>query len=139
MEIADRPQERGKVVIKENGGNAHENHKQVFAHIAPHLGGNPEEGAKPIQTDECQNIQKRRDECNEEKRGAEVLAKGLLIPLSEAHGKQSAAPHTQAKDDGSQKGHQRKGRADRRKRIPTKKLPDDQRVGNVIALLQQIP
>ena len=34
----------------------HEDHKQVFAHIAPHLGRNLEKHAKPIQTDECQSI-----------------------------------------------------------------------------------
>ena len=45
---------------------------------------------------------------------------------------------TQTKDDGGQKGHQRKGRADRRQRIAPKKLPDDQRIGDVIALLQEI-
>ena len=45
---------------------------------------------------------------------------------------------TQTKDDGGQKGHQRKGRADRRQRIAPQKLPDDQRIGDVIALLQEI-
>ena len=47
----------GEVVIQENGGNAHENHKQVFAHIAPDLGRDAKKSAKRIQTDKGQNVQ----------------------------------------------------------------------------------
>ena len=92
----------------------------------------------PFRQTNAKAFKKHGDKGNENERCTEVFPKRLLIPLPKAHGKQRAASHTQAKDDGGQKGHQRKGRADRRQRIAPKKLPDDQRVGDVIALLQEI-
>ena len=134
--IADGPQKRGKVVIQKNSGNAHKNDEQVPAHIPPHLGRDPEKCPQSIQAGKGQDVQQQGDQGNKEKGRAEILAKSLLIPLAKAHGEQRPAAHAQAKNNGGQEGHQRKGRAHGRKGVPAQKLPHNQRVGNVIALLQ---
>ena len=67
---------------------------------------------------------------------ARLLREALLAFRNKLLSAGKPTEDTQTKDDGGQKGHQRKGGADRCKRIAPKKLPDDQRISNVIALLQ---
>ena len=93
---------------------------------------------KRVQTDKRQSGQRRGHERDKQEGRAEILAQRLLVPLPEAHGNQRAAAHAQAEENRGQKGHQRKRRADRRQRVPPENLPDDQRVGDVIALLKQV-
>ena len=133
--ISDCPKEGGEIIVQENGGNSDENHAQVRPHIPPDLVGDSEKSAESVQTDEGENVQEYRNECNEEEGGAQIFAQRLFVALSEAHGKQRAASHAQSENDRRQKCHQRKGRPYSRKGVPPEKMPDNQRIGNIIALL----
>ena len=136
--ISHRPQERSKEIVQENPGDSHKNHEQIGAHIPPHLVRDVEKYTKRVQTEVSNDVQKHRRGGDGIEGRADILAKAVLVPLAEADGKQRTASHAQSKQDGGKEGHQGKGRPHRRKCIATKKLPDDQGVGNIIALLEQV-
>ena len=54
-------------------------------------------------------------------------------------GKQGAASHAHADEDGGEEGHQRIGASHSRQGIRTQELPYDEGVGDIIKLLQQVP
>ena len=63
---------------------------------------------------------------------------GLFIFLPEADGEDGAASHGKPQEDGSEKGHQGKSGSHGGKCVRSEKPADDQRVGDIIALLQQV-
>ena len=60
-------------------------------------------------------------------------------PLALEDGEQCPCPHGQPQLHRGEEGHQRVGRAHRRQGVAAQKLPHNQRVGDIVALLQQIP
>ena len=65
-------------------------------------------------------------------------AEPRFVLLPQRDGEQRTRAHREAEEDRRQKRHQRIGRADGGKRVFAERLADDQRVGDVIQLLQQI-
>ena len=68
-----------------------------------------EKYTKRVQTEVSNDVQKHRRGGDGIEGRADILAKAVLVPLAEADGKQRAASHAQAKDDGGEEGHQREG------------------------------
>ena len=119
-------------------GNAEKNHRQIRPHQRPHLLRNPEKGFQSVQAGKGQHIQHQRRCRNQHEGSPYRLPESLFIPLSEPDGKQGPAAHAQSQQDGGQEGHQRKGGAYGRQRVLPQKLPHNQGVRNIAALLQKV-
>ena len=136
--VAQRAQERGKKVVEENGSHAGKDHREIRPHRLHQSGGRLEGPDDPVQSQHDGEIQQDGDGGQEQERGRDPLPEAPLITLAEAQGKDRAAPHRQPQQNGSEEGHQRKGRPHGRQGVLPQKTAHNQRIGNVIALLQQI-
>ena len=136
--IAHRPQKRREKIMQERGGNAEEDHAQVFPHRPPHLLRHPEQGSDRVQADKGKTRQQQRRACDEYKRGTHALLQAGLVPLSKANGKQCPAAHAQSQQNRGQEGHQGKGGAHSGQGVLPQALSNDQGIRNIVALLQQV-
>ena len=85
-----------------------------------------------------QDIQKHCDSHDQCKSMYDRTAQRILIVFSLINRKKSPRSHTESQKDRSQKSHQSISRSHRRQRIASKHTPDDQRIRNIIELLQKI-
>lgn len=92
----------------------------------------------PVCSGEDKDIQYDRHDPEKGKRGQDTFSERFLIFLSEADREDRAASHGKSQEDGSEKGHQGKSGSHGGKCIRPEKPADDQRVGDIIALLQQV-
>ena len=136
--IAQGPEQTGEEVIEERGGDAEKDHKEIRGHQAPAFIGHLEQRQNGLEENKDQHIEHGRHQGDEAEGEDDAPAQPLPLPLAPADGEEHAAAHGQAQEDGGQKRHQRIGRAHRPQGVAAQIPAHNQRVGDVIALLEQV-
>ena len=136
--IARRAQQTGKEIIERRGDQAREDDDEIFAHLAVQLRRNLQKAEDGVKKRIDRGVQHERHGDDQAERMGHRAAEPRLVLLPQRNGKQRARAHREAEEDRRQKRHQRIGRADGGKRVFAEGLSDDQRIGDVIELLQQI-
>ena len=136
--IAHRTQQTGEEIVKERGGDAEKNDPKVLPHQPIHRDGNREQAHDRVDPqkdsgidDECQRGDKRERSENAGAQAGEIL-------FSVTDGEKCSAAHAEPQKDRGEKGHQRIRRANGCQRDGTEKTTDNERVGYIVKLLQQI-
>ena len=137
--ISNRAEKTGEIVIEKSGRNPRKNDNQIVPHQAGDRSGNTKEPDNAVNAEKNSKIENNSNGSDEKERLKNSSLHATLILFAETDGKGSAASHTQAQDDGSKKGHQSVRRAYRSQSIGAEEAADDNRVGNIVKLLEQIP
>ena len=131
-------QQSGKKIIKEDSGHPRKYNHKIFPHQRRHLGRRLQYPYDPVQSKIDNDIQKDRHPTEKRKGCENPFLQAMTVPLSEPNGKHGPAPHGKSQQDRSEEGHQGKGRAYRRQGVRAEEMSDNDRICNVIALLQKI-
>ena len=107
-------------------------------HHGDELGRGAQRPNDPVQPRVDGDVQGGRHRRQQHKGRQNVLFQADLVLLAVADRKHRAAAHRKAQQDRGQKRHQRKRRPHGSQRARAQKPPHDQRVRNVIALLQKV-
>lgn len=83
-------------------------------------------------------VQHEGDRADEHEGGEDAAAHALLIPRTEAQRKEGPTTQAKPQQDRGEKRHQRVRGADRRQGVRAQRLTDDERIRNVVKLLEQI-
>ncbi len=78
------------------------------------------------------------DRQNEPERQPDIFFQPSLIRSAVISRKKRSASHAKSYDDRGDEDHQRIGRADGRQRVRSEELADDQRINEIVYLLQQV-
>ena len=136
--IAQRPQQAGKVIVQGGRQQPGEDNEQVF----PHSGGDAfrylQKSQDRFQKEIDRRVQHQRDAQDQSESVNDAQPKRTFIASAPVNGKKRPGTHAQPEKNGGQEGHQRIGGAYGGQRFGTQRPADDQRIGNVIKLLQQI-
>ena len=92
----------------------------------------------PVDPRKHQPIHHQRYQRDDRKGQRRALPQSLRVPPSELDGEISPRTHAQSQQDRGQKHHQRIGAAHRRQCVRAEKTSHDQRVRNIIDLLEQV-
>ena len=136
--IARRAQQTGKEIIERRGDQPREDDDKVFAHLAVQLRRNLQKAEDGIEKRIDRGVQHERHGDDQAERMGHRAAEPRFVLLPQRDGEQRTRAHREAEEDRRQKRHQRIGRADGGKRVFAERLADDQRVGDIIKLLQEV-
>ena len=126
------------VVVEEGAADSCENDDEVVAHHALDFLRclqNPDDG---IDVRNGQSVQRQRDAPDEQKRREQASLHARLVLRPELEGEHGPASHAESDENGVDEHHQRVGRPYGGQRSRSEKPPHDERVCDVVALLQQI-
>ena len=136
--VPDGPQHRGKEVVEEHGDHAGKDDEEIGAREAHQLGRRAQRCNDGVRAEKDGRVERQRDDAEQREGGEDALPQRGQILLPEPDGEHRAAAHGQPQQDGVQERHERERGAYRRQRVRPQEPADDERVGNVVALLQQV-
>ena len=135
--ISHRTQHRRIEIIDKRKDNAAKDYPEVTAHHAVNVLRHLQQTENGVQPYEYRHIQHARDRPYQYERHENAAAQGGMVSRTVMQREYRAAADRQTEKDGDKEDHQRIRRPYRRQCIRTDALPYNQRIGYVIALLQQ--
>ena len=136
--VPQRSEQRGEEVVEENPDQSREDHDQVILHQFHKLIRSAQEPDDPVDPRKDQDIEHGRYDSQEREGCEDPFLQPPLVLLPEADGEDGTASHGKPQDDGGQEGHKGKGGSDRRQRTSAEKAAYDQRIRDIVALLQKV-
>ena len=136
--IAERAQQARQIIVQRRGDQSGEYDQQIAAHAADHLVRHAQKRQYWLQKGVYCGVERQRDQHDEHECVGDAPAQHGRIAAPAIDGKQRAGAHGQPQKDGCEEGHQRIGRAHGGQRVRAQHAPYDQRIGDIVELLEQI-
>ena len=135
--IAQRAKKAGKEAVYRARDEPRKDYQQILPHPRQHLSRHTKKYKYRTEQYIHQRAQRRRQRHDEHERMPYRRAQPRLVTPAAARREHSSSAEVQSDGYRGQKCHQRIGRAYRRERDLPEHAPDDERIRNIIKLLEQ--
>lgn len=136
--IAHRTEQEGVEVIDAHRHHAQEDDEEVAARQRLYLGRRVEQADDGCQPEERSHVEHQRDAAHDEHGREDAAPQAVELARAILHGEHGTAPHAEADEDGRDKHNEGIRRSHGSQGIGAKDTPHDERIGHVVALLQQV-
>ena len=136
--VAECAEQAGEKIVHRGRKNPGKDDAQVFPHAGQNLGRYAERVQDRVEPKIHRRADEQRQDGDQYAGVPDARAQARLVFFAAADGEKRTSSHRQSEKNRSEKGHQRVGRADGGERFLAEHAPDDQRVRNIIKLLQEV-